>query len=158
MTNTTTSHPLSLQSIQLPEPPSFWPLAWGWWSLIAVIVISIIAIVGMWHWKKRQLRAKKAALALLNLEKNNISPSGAMEIVRQATLSYYPRARVAHLSGEAWLQFLDSQLNNSVFSINQDEWLMALYQKDSKFERDKMINQCELWLTNALPPKRGGRE
>lgn len=156
-TTTNTSHPLSLQSIQLPEPPSFWPLAWGWWSLIATVCIALMVTITLWKWHKKRMRAKKAALALLNLEKNTISPSGAMEIVRQAALSYYPRSRVAHLSGEEWLRFLDSQLTNNSFATNQADWIVALYQKNSEFDRDKMINQCEHWLANALPPKRGRR-
>ncbi|GLO62794.1 hypothetical protein MACH09_33020 [Vibrio sp. MACH09] len=159
MTETTTniSHPLSLQSIHLPEPPTFWPVAWGWWSLLAAAILLILVIVGTWRWRKNRLRAKKAALALLTLEKSTLTPSGAMEIVRQAVLSYYPRSRVAHLSGDKWLQFLDSQVSSAIFSSNQSQWLEALYQKESHFDREEMIKQCDHWLTTALPPKRGGR-
>lgn len=156
-TTTTTSHPLSLQSIHLPEPPAFWPLAWGWWSLLGAIILILLLIVGIWRWRKNRMRAKKAALALLTLEKSTISPSGAMEIVRQAVLSYYPRSRVAHLSGDKWLQFLDSQVSSTIFDDNKNQWLEALYQKDSQFDRNEMVEQCDRWLNTALPPKRGGR-
>ena len=159
MTDTTTSnHPLPLNALQLPEAPGFWPLPWGWWSLLLAMVLLIIAIVGVWKWRKRRLRAKKAAIALLNLENTTISPSGAMEIVRQAVLSYYPRGRVAKLSGESWLSFLDSQVSEPIFTPSGEDWLEALYKSEQHTNREELISQCDQWLNLALPPKRGGRE
>ncbi|WP_375748723.1 DUF4381 domain-containing protein [Vibrio sp. HN007] len=154
---TTTSHPLPLDVLQLPEPPGFWPFAWGWWSLLGSLLLIIITIYGIWKWQKKRNAAKKAALSLLNLERHTISPSGAMEIVRQAVLSYYPRAKVAQLSGTSWLAFLDSQVKQPIFADHVDTWLAALYEEDAEYEREQLIEHCHQWLQSALPPKRGGR-
>lgn len=153
----TVAHPLSLEAIHLPSTPDFWPLPWGWWTLLAILIFSVLFVIGVFKWRKRRLRAKKAAIALLSLEKQRITPSGAMEIVRQAVLSYYPRDRVAHLSGESWLDFLDSQVKTPIFRSHDKEWSIALYQKQSMTNNDVLINQCETWLSAALPPKKGGR-
>jgi hypothetical protein len=155
--STTTSHPLPLQALHLPPPPSFWPFAWGWWSLLATVLVSLLLVVGLWRWHKKRQAAKKAALALLNLERATITPSGAMELLRQAALSYYPRSRIARLSGEEWLEFLDSQVKEPIFNQSVQTWLAALYQKAPEIEREPLINQCENWIQQALPPKRGGR-
>ncbi|MDB1125801.1 DUF4381 domain-containing protein [Vibrio algarum] len=80
-----------------------------------------------------------------------------MEIVRQAVLSYYPRDRVAHLSGENWLAFLDSQVKTPIFEAHEKEWSNALYQKNSTTNNEVLISQCETWLSSALPPSKGGR-
>ncbi|MGJ7095305.1 DUF4381 domain-containing protein [Vibrio hannami] len=158
MTETTTAnHPLPLDALQIPEPPGFWPFAWGWWSLLGSIVVTILIIYGVWKWQKKRHAAKKAALSLLNLERSTISPSGAMEIVRQAVLSYYPRTKVANLSGASWLKFLDSQVKQPIFSEHVDTWLAALYEKNAQFDREQLVEQCQLWIQSALPPKRGGR-
>lgn len=154
---TTVTHPLSLEAIHLPSAPEFWPLPWGWWSLLAIFVFSTLTVIGLFKWRKRRLRAKKAAIALLSLEKKRITPSGAMEIVRQAVLSYYPRDRVAHLSGENWLAFLDSQVKTPIFEAHEKEWSNALYQKNSTTNNEVLISQCETWLSSALPPSKGGR-
>ncbi|MDV7103295.1 DUF4381 domain-containing protein [Vibrio sp. TH_r3] len=156
--NSTTDLGLSLEAIHLPPTPDFWPLQWGWWTLLAGIIVTLLLIVFLFKWRKRRLRAKKAALALLQLEKQSITPSGAMEIVRQAVLSYYPRNRVANLSGQEWLSFLDSQVANPIFSDNEQEWLVSLYQKSANTDTEKLVSQCETWLITALPPKKGGRE
>ncbi|UGA56693.1 DUF4381 domain-containing protein [Vibrio sp. VB16] len=154
---TAVAHPLSLEAIHLPSVPGFWPFPWGWWSLLASFIFTILFVIVIWKWRKRRLRAKKAAIALLSLEKNQITPSGAMEILRQAVLSYYPRGRVAHLSGENWLVFLDSQVKTPIFETHEKEWTTALYQKESRVNRDMLVAQCETWLNAALPPKKGGR-
>ena len=91
------------------------------------------------------------------MEQGTITPSGAMEILRQAALSYFPREKVAHLSGTKWLDFLDSQINDSLFRKNEKEWLKALYEKEPDVDTPALIAQCHEWLNNALPPKRGGR-
>lgn len=158
MTDTSTVNPaLILEAIHLPPTPSFWPVAWGWWSLLGLILFSITISLLLWKWRKRRLRAKRAAIRLLALEREQITPSGAMEIVRQAVLSYYPRSRVAHLSGEEWLSFLDSQLKSPIFQSYGQEWLKALYQRSGVDNREALISQCDEWLNNALPPKRRGR-
>jgi len=148
---------LSLKAIHLPPVPSFWPISWGWWSLLITFFFTILLTVGLWRWRKHRLKAKKAAIALLILEKKLLTPSGAMEIVRQAVLSYYPRERVAHLSGENWLEFLDSQVKIPIFKTHEETWLAALYQKKTIDHEETLISQCESWLNAALPPKRGGR-
>lgn len=154
----TVSDLLPLEEIHLPEPPGFWPVAWGWWSLILTIFFLICFAVLLWKWRKKRMAPKKAAIALLTLEQSTITPSGAMEIVRQAALSYYPRDRVAHLSGANWLDFLDSQIGSSLFRHNEKEWLSALYEKEPSVDTQMLIAQCHEWLSTALPPKRGGRE
>jgi hypothetical protein len=153
----TVSNLLPLNDLHLPEPPGFWPLAWGWWSLLLTIVLSIFFVYLLWKWRKKRLAPKRAAIALLTLEKQTISPSGAMEIVRQAALSYYPRQKVAHLSGTKWLDFLDSQVNGALFKTSEREWLQALYEKQPEVDTAPLIEQCQEWLSLALPPKRRKR-
>ncbi|WED23829.1 DUF4381 domain-containing protein [Vibrio sp. JC009] len=154
---TTQSHPLPLEALQLPEPPGFWPFAWGWWSLIGTVMLSVGLIYLLIRWQKKRHAPKKAAIALLTLEKNTITPSGAMEIVRQAVLSYYSRAKVAHLSGTSWLAFLDTQVKDPIFAENADDWIAALYEKSPEYDREYLIQQCDKWLHDALPPKRRER-
>ncbi|PJC86964.1 DUF4381 domain-containing protein [Vibrio sp. HA2012] len=159
MTNiaSTVSNLLPLKDLHLPAPPGFWPLAWGWWSLLLTMFLTVLTIWLLWRWRKKRLAPKKAAIALLNLERATLTPSGAMEIVRQAALSYYPRSQVAHLSGSKWLDFLDSQINGSLFKPNEREWLQALYEKHAEVNTEALVEQCHHWLTLALPPKRGRR-
>jgi hypothetical protein len=90
-----------------------------------------------------------------------LSPSAAQDIVRQAALSYFPRDKVAGLSGDDWLAFLDAQLAKPLFVAKQSQWQQALYQNaalmndEQKEAQQQLVNDCETWLRKALPPKRG---
>ena len=160
------NQPLDLSPIITPSAPSWWPLAWGWWAVI-ITAIALIALV-FFIVKRRQKNqhAKNEALACFRNSQpsNALSPSEAQDIVRQAALSYFPRDKVAGLSGDDWLAFLDTQLTKPLFAAKQSQWQQALYQDASlmtdeqKKAQQQLVNDCETWLRKALPPKRGRYE
>ncbi len=154
---TTNTHPLPLEPALLPPPPSWLPLAWGWWLLLACLVIGIAGLLVFCRWHRRRYRAKKAALALLYRPTTPLTPSSAFEIVRQAALSYFDRKMIAQLNGPLWYQFLDQQMKTPCFVERQNDWQKALYQKNHHDDQG-LINDCCLWVEQALPPKRGRHE
>jgi hypothetical protein len=105
-----------LRDIHLPPAPSWWPPAPGWW-LLAIIAIALVAfasvrIVRML--RERRWRRRVAA----ELERIAASHAAApdpvrlaadvSQLLRRASLLIEPEA--AALNGEAWLEFLDRQL------------------------------------------------
>ncbi|MGF1750193.1 DUF4381 domain-containing protein [Vibrio cionasavignyae] len=127
MTQQTISHPLELSPLTLPTAPSWWPLGPGWWISGLILAFIIVCSLFWYRRNKQKTRAKRAALNLFKIERHNLTPSSAIEVVRQAALSYYPRQDIAKLSGQSWYQFLDSQLAEDIFSPNQALWNQALY-------------------------------
>lgn len=160
MTQTTAAESsfLPLNPALLPDAPSWWPLAWGWWSMIALLCTALLLIVIYFRLRKKKLAPKKAALKIISNQALNHTPSAAIELLRQAALSYYPRERIAMLSGDEWYAFLDSQLSQPRFTPNSREWQQALYQKSSSETQQNLVQDCQVWIEQALPPKRGGRE
>ncbi|ARP39872.1 DUF4381 domain-containing protein [Vibrio syngnathi] len=160
------SQPLDLSPVIAPDAPTWWPLAWGWWALI-ITATALIALV-FFMVKRRQInqQAKQEALARLhnNQSSNALSPSTAQDIVRQAALSYFPREKVAGLAGDDWLKFLDAQLKNPLFVEKQAQWQQSLYQDPTSMNdaqrkvQQQLVDDCEMWLRKALPPKRGRYE
>ena len=158
--------PLDLSPAIAPDAPTWWPLAWGWWAVI-VIAITLIALVFfiVKRRKNNQLPKQEALSYFSNRQSSNrLSPSEAQRILRQAALSYFPREKVAGLSGDDWLAFLDAQLAKPLFSVKQSQWQQALYQDASlmtdeqKKVQQQLVNDCETWLRKALPPKRGNND
>ncbi|WP_372385732.1 DUF4381 domain-containing protein [Vibrio sp. BS-M-Sm-2] len=158
--------PLDLSPAIAPDAPTWWPLAWGWWAVI-VIAITLIALVFfiVKRRKNNQLPKQEALSYFSNRQSSNrLSPSEAQRILRQAALSYFPREKVAGLSGDNWLAFLDAQLAKPLFSVKQSQWQQALYQDASlmtdeqKKAQQQLVNDCETWLRKALPPKRGNND
>ncbi|PMM05495.1 hypothetical protein BCT63_10325 [Vibrio kanaloae] len=158
--------PLDLSPVIAPDAPTWWPLAWGWWAVI-ITAISLIALVFfILKRRKNNQQAKQEALSYFSnsQSQDGLSPSKAQDIVRQAALSYFPREKIAGLSGDDWLKFLDAQLAKPLFVAKQSQWQQALYQDvalmndEQKKAQQQLVNDCETWLRKALPPKRGRYE
>jgi len=160
------NQPLDLSPIITPSAPSWWPLAWGWWAVIITAIVVIALVFFIIKRRQKNQYAKNEALACFRNSQpsNTLSPSAAQDIVRQAALSYFPRDKVAGLSGDDWLAFLDAQLAKPLFVAKQSQWQQALYQDaalmndEQKMDQQQLVNDCETWLRKALPPKRGRYE
>ncbi|CAH0529014.1 DUF4381 domain-containing protein [Vibrio hippocampi] len=156
MSQLSSSSLLPLNDIHLPAEPTWWPFAIGYWLVLGIAICSLIVSLIAWKKRKQKRRAKRAAITLLALHPEQLTPSHAIEVVRQAALSYFPRQQIAKLTGEDWLTFLDSQLAEPVFRPKSSQWYQALYapQQHQAQTEQQMIQDCRHWVTSALPPKR----
>lgn len=116
--NQSLSDLLQLNPLQLPPTPSWWPLAWGWSTLIGSAIVLLILVALLIRWRRKRLAPKKAALRIFQLSKQRMTPSDAIELVRQAALSYFTREEMAKLTGHDWYQFLDSYVPTPLFGPN----------------------------------------
>lgn len=148
---------LELNPIHLPEVPSWWPLAWGWSGLIGITFVVIVIVALFIRWRIKRLIPKKTALRLFQLGK--ITPSDAIELVRQAAFCYYPRKEIAHLTGEDWYSFLDTQYGKPLFTPNAPLWQAVLYkhEKMNSEHQEQLIDSCVTWVQKSLPPKKNRR-
>lgn len=103
-----------LRDIHLPPPVSWWPLAIGWWVLIALTALIAIGLV--W-WLRRRVVNRWRRQALSELKQLRTQQSEAHEAVitlsvllRRIAIAKFPREEVAGLHGDAWLNFLDRAL------------------------------------------------
>jgi len=138
---------LQLQDIHLPESASIWPLAPGWWILLALIVAIVLWFVfksiKRAKQKKRQRKILSKFKALEKKLKANPSNTTIAEIntlLRQLAITYYPRSKVASLTGADWLHFLDETGGTHEFSRGAGRILIeAPYQLDKQL--DKQLNK-----------------
>ena len=151
---TTNNQSLNLEPLILPNVPDWFPLAWGWWAVLGGVILSILIVVLYLRWRTKRLAAKKTALKLLNNPITPHTPSSALEVLRQAALSYFPRQDIAPLTGSAWYEFLDSYTKETRFVDKQQQWQAALYQKSGHEQHQDLINDCAYWIATALPPKK----
>ena len=132
--------PLQLQDIHLPESASFWPLAPGWWILFALIVAitTWITFKALKRAKKKKYQRKilakfKTLENKLKENPNNATIAQINTLLRQVAITYYPRSKVASLTGDDWLHFLDVTGDTHDFSHGAGRILIeAPYQFDKK--------------------------
>ena len=104
-----------LRDIHLPAPVSFWPLAPGWWALMALVAISAAAAIWIWRRRRRSVR-RHALRELAALEARFGAAEQPVELaaslatlIRRVALRVSTRSGVASLHGESWVAFLTEE-------------------------------------------------
>ena len=156
-----TPETLPLHDIHLPPAVSWWPPAPGWWLLLCVFSLLIVAIyLARQHWQRRHLR-RLALIQLDELERQYREQKnprellrGLSRLLRQAAQIHFPQSGCAGLTGEAWLGFLDQQLNDSSFTQGVGQRLAdGPYQPQlAKIDAEDLLSLCRCWL-QQLPPQ-----
>ncbi len=125
---------LPIRDLHLPDMTGWWPLAPGWWFLIALAVFGLVVLVRRsyqrWqHNAPRRLALKRLA-AISDEFEQGISAvllgKELSELTRRAMLAYAPRDEVAGLTGDEWLQWLDQGLDDRPFSEGAGKILESL--------------------------------
>lgn len=154
-----------LRDIHLPAFPDGWPLAPGWWVLLAVILVVIA--LGVWAFRYYQeLQYSAPRVALLELERLQGQYAqdhdaqglivGLSALMRRTAISIYPRQEVASLSGQQWLLWLDHHSDHDKpFSQGVAKILAdAPYQPTlGEVDCDSVVQTCQQWI--AYQRRRG---
>jgi len=143
-----------LKDIHLPEPVHNYPIAFGWWLLLACLLISIIYFVIKWQRRRRLSKAKRLALSQL---KNATDADQIVTLLKWAAFQYFPRQQIASLHGKQLLDFLKLKLidkHQEKFLTLCAEQLNNKYQVNQNVELNNTLKQAaQFWLSEALPPK-----
>ena len=154
---------LQLQDIHLPESASFWPLALGWWILIAVIIFmavwAITKVVKRIKQKRQQRRILAKFKALEKKLKANPSNTIVAEIntlLRQLAITYYPRTEIASLTGGDWLHFLDKSGGTHDFSRGAGRILIDAPYRHGELQNlnlDEFTPLIRSWIKKTITHK-----
>ena len=129
---------LSLRDLHLPEPIDWWPLAPGWWLLIALALFGLGWLL-LLAWRKRRFNAPRryAIRALAEFEAEYLTKRNPVALGRQVSLllrrgmlAYAPRHEVAGLTGDSWLKWLDQGLPVPYFHTEGGKSLLQLPYRD----------------------------
>ena len=154
-----------LLDIHLAGEPSIWPLAIGWWIVIAVVLLLLTWLFIKRHQYKKQKKHQHAILAQFeNIEnqlKNNPNSDSIAKtniFLRQLAVQYYPQEETASLTGNAWLQFLDQSGNTHKFTKGAGEILIKAPYKNTETKiQDDFLPLIKGWIKTVIKSKRGLR-
>ena len=125
----------NLNPLRQPELISWWPLAPGWWLLLAIVLLGLSALVYFLVRRHRDNAYRRRALQQLQrlqqeyLVERNTSAYLAKTnaLLKSVALLAYPRREVAASSGEEWLSFLNNPLSDA--EQFQPEFVTGAYQR-----------------------------
>ena len=144
-----------LKDIHLPSAIHFWPIAPGW--IACYLILSALALYAIYYFHQRNqyryvlkvaLQQLKALRNLQHHNPDNVSVAAEISILmRRTALHYFSRKKIAGLSGDAWLAFLNKTGHTEQFSgVNGQLLLAAPYQKNSDIDTEPLFNLAEQWL------------
>lgn len=166
--------PLSqLRDIHLPEPVAFWPPAAGWWVLLVIVLIALAfawrhAILAMIQ--RRKLASVLAEidaayttwqeLAVAEKRRNQAGLDFLAEInrlLKRVVQVRYPETGAVHLTGSAWLGFLDSRDGGTAFSGGQGAVLgEGLYRHRFDADADALYALARQWVEKRYQEQPAG--
>ena len=153
----------SLRDIHLPDAISWWPPAIGWWILLALVIAAFIFIPKLYRRVTYTHLNKVANITFKNIidefkVNNNDSDfiRATSQFLRQTAMSYCGRDEVAQLTGDKWVQALNSITKQEHFTPDLKQSLVnAPYQKNISIDAEQLIKAVQNWL-NALPKEPQG--
>ena len=144
-----------LKDVHLPEPPSLWPLAPGWWVLGLLNVLAVIYLcykfffrkpeqpatpAGNNSWRASALREHRRLEAMLNegVSADQIV-SDTSVLLRRIALARRSHESVASVQHDEWLKLLDELSNTDQYSHGVGRLLLEHpYQKNLQLEPQQL--------------------
>jgi len=146
-----------LADIHLPDSVSWWPLAPGWWILLALIIVTAIGFF-IWRLRKQQNHYRVIAqhqLAGIYADYQQTQNAAAYLqalslLLRRTALTAYPHSFNASIKGTDWLSWLDAvcpTLNENFSGELGQSLLSSAYQKDPQIDAASLQQLCTEWIS-----------
>jgi len=157
---------IPLRDLHLPETIGWWPLAPAWWAVIAVVVIVLLLLIRAYLRKRARGAARRHAVRQLDRlavdyrKHRNAVAFGieVSELLRRTMLAYASRDEVAGLTGEAWLDWLDRDLDEPLFQKGVGQSLLELPYRDPSSDAASInVDALEKAVRSRLLTPVGGR-
>ena len=134
-----------LAPLREPMAISWWPLAPGWWIVMALCIAMLTGCV-IWLRKRRLKTAyRRAALVALNeLRARQAHQEELNWLLKAAALRAYPQQQVAALHGTQWQQFLESSCRGVASDAFAE--LNGLYQREPLPISSHLFDAAEHWI------------
>ncbi|MEH6873013.1 MAG: DUF4381 domain-containing protein [Candidatus Competibacter sp.] len=112
-----------LHDIIVPAPAPWWPPAPGWYWVLGLMVVMLLAalIAGLIRRQHNRYRREALAelarheMALQNAELRSPALLSLAELLKRTAVTAFPREDVATLTGLKWFEFLDDTARGSRF-------------------------------------------
>lgn len=147
-----------LRDIHPAPHVAWWPLAVGWWWVLALSIVALLVLRFQYQKRYRRLAAKREALQHIDaLERSADSANDiAMQLstlLRRLSLHYFPEAGAQALTGDNWLIFLDKQGNSADFQQGVGRGLVALAYAPEQPANGESQALCQLvrdWIKRTI--------
>lgn len=146
-----------LHDILLPQPVDWWPLAWGWWLLLAAILLGVGAALFFYRRNTRRERYRKQAAGVLNEIFGRYRTDGDSAtllqqlnlLLRRTALTAHPDRFPVNIKGPDWLLWLDNHCPETQRGFSQGPGQALLegpYQARPVIDGENIYRLAHVWI------------
>lgn len=153
---------LELKDIHLPDSSLWWPLAPGWWLLLALLALGLLGLLWL-NWRRHHQPVARLSMDELDIirqahargQEPRATVNAVAGLLRRTLISYRGRVQHAATIGEDWLSELDQLAPKHGFSdVHKQLLAQGRYQAKVDCDIDDLLRACESWIRN-LPRGQG---
>ncbi|WP_419710741.1 DUF4381 domain-containing protein [Pseudomonas sp. NFX224] len=147
-----------LKEIALPAPVSYAPQTWGWWVLLAVLVVAALLLGARRYWRWRRDRYRREALTRLAQLQQRSGDLTALrelpELLKRVAISMpnsLPQGPAA-LGKDDWQAFLQQHHKQPLPADFSQQLAQLAYAPDSTLQalppeqRQQLFDTCKSWV------------
>lgn len=143
----------ALHPLREPPPIGWWPPAPGWWALATLCLLALLLLTYFLLHRYRANAYRRKALAKLQalyLQQQSAPDSRRFQaqlnaLLKGVALVAFPQRDVAALSGEQWLDFLNTGLPDS--ETFPAEFVSAVYQREpAPLDAEHLHRTARQWI------------
>lgn len=146
----------NLKDIYLPKEVPFWPIAYGWWILLGLIIFIIICIFIFREIRKSIKRRKDL---IIKDFRDKVFAQKPEEFVlaisvylKRIAMDKFPKDNPHSLHGDKWLEYLDKRLKTKDFTTGSGKALLNSYapRELNTQEQEELLAVAEKWLRTVI--------
>ncbi len=138
-----------LHDLALPPEVPWWPLAPGWYVVIALILVLLTLTIFR---AVRRSQANAYRRAALHELKSLETPAAIAELLRRTALAIAPRPVIAELIGPAWPDWLAARCPEPMPEIVRTQLTAGIYQAPSANpDLAPLKTYATRWITRHHP-------
>ena len=148
-----------LRDLHLLDKPDFWPLAYGWWILLALflglILLGIISFI-IWHNRPVVYTIRKIKRINQKETDDQIYIKKISRLLRRVAIAADGRATIAQLSDEKWQRFLQHRAPKTLTEAEAHLIAFAPYIQNipDPINRPVLTEHILLWVKKVLNNKK----
>ena len=143
-----------LRDVHLPEAVSWWPLAWGWWVLIALALCLLITTSYLLFKHKKKNRYRTLANTSLIQSYQNWQSTqdkqaylhAANDILKRCVLVNDNTSQAATLSGKNWITQLNHWAKIPLSKNAEQALAVECYQAEPQSDINALHKELLTWL------------
>lgn len=144
----------NLKDIQLPTEVGLWPLAPGWWILVAgLLIVLLLASIKIYRHRTQNNYRRLAFVALCKAHsqwQQDRDPARYLQtanaLLRRCVLHVQGKEHLVGLSGKSWTETLNLLAPQVLTDTTQSALIRHCYQRSPNIDVNTVHNELITWI------------